>query len=122
MLRLRSLGSGSSGNATLVEATGLRKRRLLVDCGLGPKVLQARLGRAGLDLADIDAMLITHEHHDHMAHAHRIATRHSIPVWMSEGSWRACGQPDYGELLRLCAEDQPIDLGEIADHPLFRAA
>lgn len=117
MLRLRSLGSGSTGNATLVEAGGLRKRRLLVDCGLGPKVLQSRLARAGLDLADIDAMLITHEHQDHMAHAHRIATRHGIPVWMSEGSWRASGEADYGKLLSFCADGQAIDLGDMQVTP-----
>ncbi len=117
MLRLRSLGSGSSGNATLVEASGLRKRRLLVDCGLGPRVLQARLALAGLELDDLDAMLITHEHHDHIAHAHRIATRHHIPIWMSEGTWRAAGECNYGELLSLCADGQPIDLGEMQIMP-----
>ncbi len=118
MLRLRSLGSGSTGNATLVEASGLHRRRLLVDCGLGPQVLQARLARAGLEVSDIDALFITHEHHDHMAHAHRIAMRHRIPVWMSEGSWRAGGQADYGDLLRLCADDHPIDLGELEVTPM----
>lgn len=118
MLRLRSLGSGSTGNATVVEACGRRKRRLLVDCGLGPKVLQARLAQAGLELSDIDALFITHEHHDHMAHAHRTAMRHRIPVWMSEGSWRAGGQADYGDLLRLCTDSQPIDLGEMELMPI----
>lgn len=117
MLRLRSLGSGSTGNATLVEAWGLRRRRLLIDCGLGPRVLQARLAKAGVDLSEIDALLITHEHHDHIAHAHRIATRHRIPVWMSEGSWRSSGQADYGELLKFCRDGQSIDLGELEITP-----
>lgn len=116
MIRLRSLGSGSSGNATLIEATGLRSRRLLVDCGLGPKVLAQRMLRCGLDIEDLDAVLITHEHSDHLGHAHKIATRHRLPVWMSEGTWRAGGQEDYDGLLQICADGQRIDMGEFEVH------
>jgi len=113
VLRLRSLGSGSTGNATVVEAGRLRRRRLLVDCGLGPRVLQQRLLIAGLTLADIDAVFVTHEHGDHIGCAHRIATEHRIPIWMSEGTWRACGAPDYEGLLHLAGDGQRIDLGEL---------
>ena len=50
MLRLKNLGSGSAGNATLIEGSdGLHTRRLLVDCGLGVRQLAARLDQAGLD-------------------------------------------------------------------------
>ena len=67
MLRFRSLASGSSGNATLVEArSGTGVTRLLVDCGLGIRVLERRLAVAGLRCADIDALFITHEHSDHV--------------------------------------------------------
>jgi phosphoribosyl 1,2-cyclic phosphodiesterase len=113
VLRLRSLGSGSTGNATIIEAGRLRRRRLLVDCGLGPRVLQQRLLTAGLTLADIDAVFVTHEHGDHIGCAHRIATEHRIPIWMSEGTWRACGAPDYEGLLHLAGDGQRIDLGEL---------
>ena len=52
MLRLKNLGSGSSGNATLIEGSdGLHTRRLLVDCGLGIRELEARMTEAGLTLA-----------------------------------------------------------------------
>lgn len=52
MLRLKNLGSGSAGNATLIEGSdGLRTRRLLVDCGLGVRQLAARLDQAA-ELAD----------------------------------------------------------------------
>ena len=67
MLRFRSLGSGSTGNATLVEGfDGTQTRRLLVDCGLGIRQLGVRLGQAGLAPADIDAIFITHEPADHI--------------------------------------------------------
>ena len=55
MLRFRNLASGSSGNATVVEGrTGTQVRRLLVDCGLGIRQLQARLHLAGLALEQLD--------------------------------------------------------------------
>jgi len=111
VLRLRSLGSGSTGNATLIEAG---TRRLLVDCGLGPRVLEQRLACAGLALSQIDGLFITHEHGDHMGCAHRIATEHRIPIWMSEGTWLASGAQDYGGLLRLAGDGQQVDLGELA--------
>ena len=56
MLRFKSLGSGSSGNATLVEALGLIPFRLLIDCGLGIRQLSLRLGESGLMPEDIDAI------------------------------------------------------------------
>ena len=56
MLRLKNLGSGSAGNATLVEGSdGLHTRRLLVDCGLGVRQLASRLDQAGLAWGDIAA-------------------------------------------------------------------
>lgn len=113
MIRLRSLGSGSSGNATVVEARGLGTRRLLIDCGLGPRILAQRLAACDLTLEQIDALFITHEHSDHIGCAHRIAMSYRIPVWMSEGTWQATGQADFEGLLHLCADGQRIDLGEL---------
>ncbi len=77
MLRFRNLGSGSSGNATIVEArSGSRVTRLLVDCGLGIRQLDQRLARAGLAADDIDAIFVTHEHSDHIGCARQVALRH----------------------------------------------
>lgn len=67
MLRFKSLGSGSSGNTTLIEGrSGTTTRRLLVDCGLGIRTIAQRLGEAGNAIAQIDAIFITHEHSDHV--------------------------------------------------------
>ncbi len=67
MLRFKNLGSGSTGNATVVEgSSGTQVRRLLIDCGFGIRQLQTRLAQAQLQIEDLDAVFITHEHSDHI--------------------------------------------------------
>lgn len=111
MLRFRNLGSGSTGNATLVEASGIAPLRVLVDCGLGLKQLFYRLGEAGLQAEDIDAVFITHEHGDHIGCARALSLRYRIPVWMSQGTHAAIGSPDFDGLLRRARDGKVIDLG-----------
>jgi phosphoribosyl 1,2-cyclic phosphodiesterase len=118
MIRFKNLGSGSSGNATIIQARsdgGLT--HLLVDCGLGIRQLDARLGQAGMLAEQIDAIFITHEHADHIGCAHRLALRERIPVWMSHGTYAALGQPDFDGLLRIACDAEPIDLGSLQLRP-----
>ena len=110
-MRFRNLGSGSSGNATLVEATGIVPLRVLVDCGLGIRQLLHRLGEAGLQAQDIHAVFITHEHGDHIGCARALALRYRIPVWMSQGTHSAIGAPDFDGLLHRARDGKAIDLG-----------
>jgi len=89
-MRFCSLGSGSEGNALLVEATvDSRTVRLLIDCGFGVREFQRRLGRLGLAPSDIDAVLVTHEHGDHIGGARRLATSFAVPVYATAGTARA---------------------------------
>ena len=111
MLKFKSLGSGSTGNATVVEAMGLMPLRVLVDCGLGIKQLLSRLGQAGLQAEDISAVFITHEHGDHIGCARSLALRYRIPVWMSSGTHAAIGAPDFDGMLRTARDGKTIDLG-----------
>lgn len=118
MIRFKSLGSGSSGNATLVQArSGTQMVHLLVDCGLGIRELDKRLGAAGTTADCIDAIFITHEHGDHIGCARQLALRERIPVWMSEGTYDAIGRPDLGELLRIACDGMTIDLGGMQVSP-----
>ncbi|MDP9933355.1 phosphoribosyl 1,2-cyclic phosphodiesterase [Variovorax paradoxus] len=118
MLRFRSLGSGSTGNAALVEATsGGRTSRLLVDCGFGLRQLDLRLAKAGLAASDIDAIFVTHEHGDHIGCAHSLSRRNRIPVWMSEGTWLATGGRDFEGRLNLARDDSEFAVGDIAVQP-----
>lgn len=95
MLRFRSLASGSSGNATLVEAfDGLHHTRVLIDCGLGLRQLQAALAVEGLTPAELDGVFITHEHGDHLGCASQLAARYPIPLWSSAGTAQSLKHED----------------------------
>ncbi|MFM7698536.1 MAG: MBL fold metallo-hydrolase [Limnohabitans sp.] len=103
MLRFKNLGSGSTGNATLIEATcGLQVSRLLVDCGLSVREVTRRLLIAGLSIEDIDAVFITHEHADHIGHAKSFALRTGKPVWMSRGTALASQFLNWGLSPKQC--------------------
>jgi phosphoribosyl 1,2-cyclic phosphodiesterase len=90
LLRFTSLASGSTGNATLVEARRSpddRPTRLLVDCGLAPRRLAAALATRGVTPAEIDAVFVTHEHSDHLGGVLALQRRHQVAVWTSSGTW-----------------------------------
>jgi phosphoribosyl 1,2-cyclic phosphodiesterase len=114
VIRFRSLGSGSSGNATVVEATsGITTTRLLVDAGFSLRELETRLARAGLGVGDIDAIFVTHEHGDHIGCAVALSARHDLPLWMSRGTWRALGEPIAPPGLRFARDDERIAVGDL---------
>ncbi|MDI9331961.1 MAG: MBL fold metallo-hydrolase [Alphaproteobacteria bacterium] len=116
-LRLRNLGSGSSGNATLIEAhSGTTCSRLLIDCGLRVSEVKKRLQACDLELSDIDAVFVTHEHSDHWGHAASLCRRLGIPLWSSEGTMHAVlGEgADLDELdWNQATDGVPIDLGDL---------
>lgn len=118
MIRFKSLGSGSTGNATVVQARdGTRTTHLLVDCGLGIRQLDKRLGQAGMLAEQVDAIFITHEHADHIGCAQSLALRERIPVYMSEGTWLGLGQPDFDGLLRIARDSEDIGIGALHVRP-----
>ena len=113
-MRFCSLGSGSGGNATVVEARGsTRTSRVLIDCGFSARELESRLARAGLQTTDLDAVFVTHEHGDHVGCAVALARRHRLPLWMSRGTWRAIGEPDADGMLQFARDGQPISVGDL---------
>ena len=87
-MRFRVLGSGSSGNTTLVEAGGTF---LLIDAGLGPREMAERLQSLGIDPASIAAILLTHEHSDHSRGAASFSNKWGVRVLGSRGTYAAGG-------------------------------
>lgn len=82
-MRIASLGSGSKGNATLVD-TG--ETLLLIDCGLPRRDVEARLQSRGVSGQDIDAILVTHEHGDHCRGVVPLAKAYNLPVFLTAGT------------------------------------
>lgn len=82
-MRFASLGSGSEGNALVVQAG---RTCVLMDCGFTLADAGARLGRIGLAAGNISGIVVTHEHGDHIAGVARLARKHSIPVWLTHGT------------------------------------
>lgn len=81
-----SLGSGSKGNSLFV---GTPKTRLLVDAGLSAKVIKERLAEHSIELTTINAILVTHEHSDHIAGLKTLAFQHKIPIFCNMETARA---------------------------------
>ena len=86
MLRFASLASGSKGNCLVADADGTR---VLLDCGLNLRDTERRLARLGLQPADIDAILVTHEHGDHAHGVFDFAAAHDITVYLTHGTMAA---------------------------------
>jgi phosphoribosyl 1,2-cyclic phosphodiesterase len=117
-VRFCSLGSGSTGNATVVEGgEGGAACRVLVDCGFTLRELDERLHRAGLQASQLDAIFVTHEHGDHIGSAVALALRNDLPLWMSRGTWRAVRRPDLPRHIRFARDGEPIELGALELHP-----
>jgi phosphoribosyl 1,2-cyclic phosphodiesterase len=83
-MRVFVLGSGSSGNALLVESCGTR---VLVEAGIGPKVVASRLLELGLELrpGELHGIVATHHHGDHFGHADKLAIAFAAPLYLHGG-------------------------------------
>ena len=88
-MRFASIGSGSEGNGLVVEAGN---SRVLIDCGFGVRDTATRLGRLGLAPQDLSAILVTHEHADHVGGVPAFAAKHRIPVWVTFGTLQVIGE------------------------------
>lgn len=84
-MRFALLGSGSEGNALVVQAGATT---LLMDCGFSTSETIARLARLGLQGEQLDGILVTHEHSDHISGVARLARKFDLPVWMTHGTLR----------------------------------
>lgn len=113
-MRFASLGSGSQGNATLIE---FGDTRLLLDCGFAAREAERRLRQLQVAPGTLDGILVTHEHQDHIRGVGPLARRYRIPVWISHGTYRQdrCGElPDC----RLIHSHQPpFEIGCIGVQP-----
>ena len=95
MLRIRVLGSGSTGNATLVESG---ETRILIDVGVGPRELQKRLAACEVDPESISLAFLSHEHGDHSRGARSFSKRHGVPIAATRGTLHALSLDDDDDI------------------------
>jgi phosphoribosyl 1,2-cyclic phosphodiesterase len=117
-VRFASLGSGSEGNALLVEkSSGATTTRVLLDCGFSAKEVERRLARIGIQADQIDAIVITHEHTDHIGGALTLARKWSIPLYMSWGTAKAVGADEAPVELNVLWGDETVAVGDLELRP-----
>ena len=113
-IRFCSLGSGSKGNASLVQ---LGKTLLLVDCGFTLKEITRRLQQSGLHPEALTGVLVTHEHGDHLGGVGALSRRYRLPVYSTAGT-RLAGRlgelPDWRQL----NPEHPFAVGDLEVWPV----
>ena len=116
-LRFTSLGSGSEGNALIVQ---VGETVVMMDCGFGLAATEAKLARAGLTPDDIDAVLVTHEHSDHIGGVARFARKHALPVWLTHGTAKVLNAGALpSTLINFVDPHVAFSVGEIHVTPYF---
>lgn len=115
MMRFASLGSGSQGNALVVEAGATR---LMVDNGMPIRETERRLARLGLAPADLAGIVVTHEHSDHIDGVFPFARRHGLKVWLTYGTLRAAAGDAMPECEVIVIDSRsPFAAGDLEVHP-----
>lgn len=116
-LRFSSLGSGSEGNALIVQ---VNHSVLMMDCGFGLADTEMRLARAGLVPENLDAIVVTHEHSDHIGGVARFARKHKIPVWLTHGTAKVFNEGSLSpSLLNFVDPHGAFSVGDIHVTPFF---
>lgn len=113
MIRFASLGSGSAGNALLVETADTC---VLIDCGFSVQETCSRLARLQRTPEQVQAILITHEHADHIGASAAFARRYRLPVFMTPGTRLTARDPNY-PILREFHAHEPLSIRGLAIAP-----
>lgn len=113
-MRVVVLGSGSSGNALVVESGS---RRLLIDAGFSCKELERRFELVGIDGAGFDGVLLTHEHGDHIRGAARFGRRYRVPLFATEGTFAGFRPGRHPPERRIVRSGEPLEVGAFRIEP-----
>ena len=109
-LEVTFLGSGSSGNATIIAAG---RDAAIVDCGFSAKETLRRAEDAGVDVTCVRAVLVTHEHTDHVSGVRVLAKRLGVPVYATAGTRRAAALDRHVAEVRTLVPGEPFTVGAL---------
>lgn len=113
-MRFALLGSGSAGNALVVQSGATT---LLLDCGFSASEASHRLRRLHLDAGMLAGILVTHEHSDHISGVARLARRFDLPVWMTHGTLNGRAHAFSGVVVNEIAPHHGFSIGDIEIQP-----
>lgn len=117
-MKLHSLKSGSKGNASLVYTNNTK---ILVDCGISGKGVKSAMDEIGIDPSEINGIVITHEHNDHIKGVGVMMRRYNIPVFANSATWAAIMRNDLGKLndenIKIFESVEPFSIGDIGVKP-----
>lgn len=112
-MRFSPLYSSSSGNCSVIAAG---KTKVLVDAGLTGKAVEAALAEVGISASELDAILVTHEHIDHIKGVGVLSRRYNLPVYANEGTWKAMDEQVGGisfSNVRMFVTGQDFYIGDL---------
>lgn len=117
MFKFCNLYSGSSGNCSFVGTDNIN---ILVDCGESQKKISTALETIGKDISEIDAIIVTHEHSDHVKNLGAISKKFNIPVYANEKTFE--NMPDQTSLIddknkKIFNTDDHFEIGDLKIHP-----
>lgn len=113
-MRFACLGSGSRGNATIVDSGATR---VLIDCGFAVRELERRLARLDVEADSIDAVLVTHEHGDHVRGVPALSRKYRSPICMTRGTAKAARCEKLDNLRLFNCQDGAFEIGDLRIEP-----
>ncbi len=113
-MRLAYLGSGSRGNAALIENGNTC---IMLDCGFSVAQTEKRLARLDRKPGDLTAILVTHEHSDHIRGVGALSRKYDLPVWLTPGTFEASRDCAFAEL-GMVDRSEPFCIGDISVMPM----
>jgi len=112
-MRFASLGSGSRGNATLISQG---KTTILVDCGFSARETEKRMHTLEVDASNLTAIIVTHEHSDHIGGVRVLARKYNLPVYATAGT-AGCLSADLTELITEFSSHDVFAIDDIEVRP-----
>lgn len=110
------LASGSKGNCIYV---GTGSKKILIDAGMNGKTIQSHLAKINVDLSEIDAILVTHEHSDHIVGLKTLALKYGIPVFANHETAKGIVAYLKGDCpkFKIFATGETFEFGDMEIHP-----
>lgn len=113
-MQIHVLASGSTGNSVFLD---FKHTKILVDAGISTRRIKNSLGELGVEIEELDGVVITHEHRDHVSGLATMTKKYSIPIYASKNTWDAMYCREL--IPEVCCKVLPtsLEIGEVRVEP-----